>query len=104
MHPNTLLYPKMYEGDIYPMRNATAVLAQSITWAGSKQTYYVARLMVDKHLVDDFLGAYAYFRWIDDFIDVSSKSKEERITFIKRQRELIERLYRNKKLENSVVP
>jgi hypothetical protein len=48
------------------MRDATATLAQSITWAGSKQAYYTARLMVDKDLVNDFYRAYAYFRWADD--------------------------------------
>ena len=30
--------------------------------------------MVDRDLVDDFLRAYAYFRWMDDVIDVTSKS------------------------------
>jgi hypothetical protein len=49
--------------------DATATLARSITWAGSKQTYYTARLMVDRDLMDDFYRAYAYFRWADDMID-----------------------------------
>jgi phytoene/squalene synthetase len=79
------------------MVNATAALAQSITWASSKQTYYTARLMVDKELVDDCYRAYAYFRWADDVIDVESRSSQERISFIQRQRELIERLYRNER-------
>ncbi len=79
------------------MRDATAALARSITRAGSKQTYYTARLMVDKDLVDDFCRAYAYFRWVDDIIDVSSQSNDERISFITRQRELIDRLYRNER-------
>lgn len=56
------------------MRDATAALARSITRAGSKQAYYTARLMVDKDLVNDFNRAYAYFRWLDDIIDVSSQS------------------------------
>ena len=42
----------------------TASLARSITRAGSIQTYFTARLMVDRDLVDDFFRAYAYFRWI----------------------------------------
>jgi phytoene/squalene synthetase len=79
------------------MKDATASLAQSITWTGSKQTYYIARLMVDKDLVDDFYRAYAYFRWADDVIDVSSRSDDERISFIRRQRVLIDRLYRNER-------
>jgi len=72
---------------------ATATLAQSITRTGSKQTYYTGRLMVDRDLVSDFYRAYAYFRWIDDMIDASFLSSGERIDFIKRQRDFIDRLY-----------
>ena len=76
-------------------REATATLARSITRAGSKQTYYTARLMVDKELLSDFFRAYAYFRWADDIIDRSNRSTSERISFIKHQRALIDRLYNN---------
>jgi len=62
---------------------------------GSKQTYYIARLMVDRPLMNDFYQAYAYFRWADDVIDVVAQSDDERISFVKRQRALIEGLYRN---------
>ena len=79
------------------MTDATAALARSITRASSKQTYYTIRLMVDKGLVNDCYRAYAYFRWADDIVDVSSQSSDERIAFIKRQRELIDRLYRNER-------
>ena len=79
------------------MKEPTATLARSITWASSKQTYYTARLMVDRDLVDDFCRAYAYFRWADDVIDVSSRSVEERISFVGRQRALIDQLYRNER-------
>lgn len=72
---------------------SSANLARSITRSGSIQTYFTAKLMVDKDLVDDFFRSYAYFRWIDDVIDVSSKSDEERITFISNQRSLIDKLY-----------
>ncbi len=75
------------------MGDAITDLARSITWAGSKQSYWTARLMVDKGLVSDFYRAYAYFRWVDDVIDVSPRSDNERIAFIRRQRELIDRLY-----------
>jgi phytoene/squalene synthetase len=71
----------------------SADLARSITWRGSKQTYYTARLVVDRDLVDEFLRAYAYFRWMDDVIDITSSSDEERSGFIERQKELIEILY-----------
>ena len=79
------------------MMNATAAPARSITRASSKQTYYTVRLMVDKGLVNDCYRAYAYFRWADDVIDVSSQSSDERISFIRRQRELIDHLYRNER-------
>jgi phytoene/squalene synthetase len=72
---------------------SSANLARPITRSGSIQTYFTAKLMVDKDLVDDFFRSYAYFRWIDDVIDVSSKSDEERITFISNQRSLIDKLY-----------
>jgi phytoene/squalene synthetase len=79
------------------MTNAAA-LARDITWQGSKQTYYTAKWMVDKDLVSDFFKAYAYFRWVDDVIDVTSRSRKERKSFINRQRKLIEKLYRNERL------
>lgn len=75
--------------------DATASLARSITRASSKQTYYTALLMVDKALTNDFYQGYAYFRWADDVVDVSSQSRDDGISFIRRQSELIERLYRN---------
>ncbi len=78
------------------MMNTTATLARSITRAGSKQSYYTARLLVDKDLVDDCYRAYAYFRWADDVID-GSQSNGECIAFVKRQKELVNRLYRNER-------
>jgi phytoene/squalene synthetase len=71
----------------------SADLARSITRTGSIQTYYTAKLMVDKDLVDDFFRAYAYFRWIDDVIDITAESDEERRSFIAHQSQLIADLY-----------
>lgn len=76
------------------MSKATASLARSITWAGSKQSYLTARLLVDRDLIDDCFRAYAYFRWADDVVDVSSQSIEEAVAFITRQRALIDSLYK----------
>ena len=53
------------------MITTTARLARSITWASSKQSYLTARLLADRDLVDDCLRAYAYFRWVDDMVDIS---------------------------------
>lgn len=79
------------------IKDPTAALARSITWSGSKQAYYTARLMVDRDLRDDFARAYAYLRWADDVVDVTARSQEERIGFIDRQLLLIDRLYRNER-------
>lgn len=78
----------------------TAELARWITRNGSKQTYFVARMLVDRNLEDDFLRAYAYFRWVDDVIDVHARSTEERITFIKRQKAIIDGLYENQTFDD----
>jgi phytoene/squalene synthetase len=62
-----------------------------------------ARLLVDRDLVDDCCRAYGYFRWADDVVDAptsadeSSRTKEERIAFIRRQRGLIDSLYRSER-------
>ena len=77
------------------MSNSTAALARSITKTSSKQTYLTACLLVDKDLVDDCFRAYAYFRWVDDVVDITTQTRVERISFIQRQKGLIERLYYN---------
>ena len=82
------------------MTNATAALARSITLSNSKQSYYTILLLVDKDLVDDCFRAYAYFRWADDIIDQEAQSREDTITFIECQKELVERLYKNKRPGN----
>jgi phytoene/squalene synthetase len=51
--------------------------------------------MVDRDLRDDFYRAYAYFRWMDDFVDVTSRSDEASRSFMARQRELVDQLYSN---------
>jgi phytoene/squalene synthetase len=79
------------------MTNATARLARSITWSSSKQSYLTARLLADPALADDCLRAYAYFRWADDRIDIDLSGCEERLTFIERQKALVDSLYRGER-------
>ena len=43
------------------------------------------------------MRGYAYFRWVDDVIDVSTKTAEERISFIMRQICLVDALYKKEK-------
>jgi hypothetical protein len=54
-------------------------------------------------LVNDFCRAYAYFRWADDVIDVFSRSDDERISFIERQKQLVDSFYR-KERPGDLVP
>jgi phytoene/squalene synthetase len=65
-------------------------LAASITWAASKQTYYTIRLLVDDGLVDDAYRAYAYFRWVDDWLDGETRPRNERLAFMERQRAVMQ--------------
>jgi len=69
-------------------------LAESITWAASKQTYYTIRLLVDRGRVSNAYRTYAYFRWVDDQIDQSQSEVSRRIAFVERQKALMESLYR----------
>jgi phytoene/squalene synthetase len=80
--------------------NNTATLARSITWASSKQSYIIAILLADKDLVDDCLRAYAYFRWADDVVDVFLHNVDERLVFIRRQKALVEKFYRDERSDD----
>ena len=57
-------------------------------------------MMVDKDLADDFYRAYAYFRWADDIIDIHTQSEEERISFIERQKLMIDELYNRRDIDD----
>jgi hypothetical protein len=65
-------------------------LAAAITRAASKQTYYTIRFLVDNGLVEDAYRAYAYFRWVDDWLDQEAHPQPERLAFVKRQQALLE--------------
>jgi phytoene/squalene synthetase len=84
----------------HPLRG----LAKSITWKGSKLTYLIGRLFVDRDLKEDFFRAYAYFRWIDDIVDELNSTREDRILFITRQDTLIRSLFSGKTLLNNLRP
>lgn len=67
----------------------TQVLAASITKAASLQTAYTIRFLADHELMHDAYRAYAYFRWVDDWIDQDTRKKDERMAFVDRQNALI---------------
>jgi len=69
-------------------------LAAAITRAASKQTYYTIRFLVDDGLVEDAYRAYAYFRWVDDWLDQGMRPRTESLAFVKRQQALMNGCYR----------
>jgi len=73
-------------------------LAAAITRAASKQTYYTIRFLVDHGLVDDAYRTYAYFRWVDDWLDQGARPRTERLAFVKRQQALMNGCYRGQPL------
>jgi phytoene/squalene synthetase len=89
-------------------------LAETITKAASKQTYYTIRLFADRDRVADAYRAYGYFRWVDNVIDAeipigkdtSTRSvpgrveASERIAFVNRQQSLLEACYRGETPED----
>ncbi len=84
--------------------NPPRSLAGSITWKASKLTYFIGRVFVDRDLKEDFFRAYAYFRWIDDIVDESSATNEDRIRFVTRQDTLIKRLFSGDGLMDDLRP
>ena len=72
----------------------SGVLAAEITKSSSIQTYYTIRFFADRDRVDDAYRAYGYFRWVDDILDAETGSRSEKITFVNRQKSLLEACYR----------
>jgi phytoene/squalene synthetase len=68
-------------------------LPARITKAGSKQTYYIIRFLMDRERVQDAFRAYAYFRWVDDQLDMMAGTAEEKRTILTRQCSLLEDCY-----------
>jgi phytoene/squalene synthetase len=68
-------------------------LAASITRQASTQTFYMIRFLADRDRVPEAFRAYAYFRWVDDILDATAGSQAEKLTFVERQRGLLEDLY-----------
>ena len=73
-------------------------LAATITKTASKQTYYTIRFLVDTDLAEDAYRAYAYFRWVDDWLDQEPRPRTERLAFVKRQQALIDSCTHNNPL------
>jgi phytoene/squalene synthetase len=80
--------------------NSSSALAASLTRAGSRQTYLTIRWLVDRDLVEDAFRAYAYFRWVDDAIDVTLPTHDQRLAFVGEQKSLMARLWAGDKPNN----
>lgn len=68
----------------------SGVLAAKITKASSKQTFYTILLFADRKRRADAYRAYAYFRWVDDKLDFPELNQSEKISFMWRQREIMQ--------------
>lgn len=71
-------------------KEMTAKLAANTTRLGSRHTFQVIRLLADRGCRDDAFRAYAYFRWLDDWIDSEGRTALERGRFVERQQDLLE--------------
>ena len=76
------------------MTSTLTSLARSTTRAGSLQSYLTIRGLVDRDLTDDAFRAYAYFRWLDDWIDGEDAPRRERLRQLRVQQELLDRARR----------
>lgn len=73
-------------------------LGARITRRSSRQTFFIIRLLVDRDRVDDAFRAYAYFRWMDDYLDQVECPQQERLAFLHRQKTLLQTCEENGKL------
>ncbi len=71
----------------------SAGLAASTTRKASLQTYYTIRLLADRDRIPDAYRTYAYFRWVDDWIDRPGRLPSDRLDFVRRQTALIDACY-----------
>lgn len=63
--------------------------AAAITRSASLQSYLTIRWLADRAHRADAFALYAYFRWLDDMVDVHLADRDERLVFVARQRSLL---------------
>ena len=78
-------------------------LGARITKAASRQSYYTVRFLVDRELVTEAYQAYAYFRWVDDWLDEPTRERSDRLAFVRRQSALIDACYRHKAIQTATA-
>jgi phytoene/squalene synthetase len=75
-------------------KNQATALSLQITKAASKQAYYTIRLLADRDRQHDAYRAYAYFRWVDDWLDQPGLAQPQRLAFLQGQQRLVTCGYR----------
>jgi phytoene/squalene synthetase len=76
------------------MSNTSEALARSITRSANGQAYATIRWFADAPRRADAFRAYAYFRWVDDTLDLRTPDRSQALAFVTRQQKLIEAAYR----------
>jgi phytoene/squalene synthetase len=79
--------------------SGTEDLGACITKAASLQSYYTVCFLVDRELVADAYQAYAYFRWVDDWLDEPARQRSDRLAFVSRQSGLVDACYQRKAVQ-----
>jgi hypothetical protein len=64
-----------------------------ITRTASKQAFYTIRYLVDRDRRPTAYRAYAYFRWVDDWLDQPVSRSAERLAFVERQQAIVDWAY-----------
>jgi phytoene/squalene synthetase len=62
-----------------------------MTRNASRQSYLTIRWLADRAYRADAFALYAYFRWLDDAVDELLADRDQRLTFVVRQRNLLAR-------------
>jgi phytoene/squalene synthetase len=74
-------------------------LSLHITKAASRQAHYTIRLLADRDRQRDAYRAYAYFRWVDDWLDQPTLAQPQRVTFVLRQQRLVRCSYHGQRVD-----
>lgn len=75
-------------------------LPKLITRMASTQAYYTIRFLADRDRVLNAYRAYAYFRWVDDWLDRNPWNRWERTAFVERQQAVIDCGYQGESLHD----
>ncbi len=82
---------------------STSSLPAAITAAASQRTHRIIALLADRKRTQDAYRAYAYFRWVDDWLDQDQRNRDDRIKFVRRQQAIIDRGYAGDRIQDLSV-